>query len=91
MPNFTTFEVTVDIVDSFIKSFICYFPEKNQELFNICEDELLRVKGPAEDYTKKPNAYYLRFLELVTDAYAPNTPKMAALCEQFTLSKFVSL
>uniref|UniRef100_A0AC34GXQ6 Uncharacterized protein n=1 Tax=Panagrolaimus sp. ES5 TaxID=591445 RepID=A0AC34GXQ6_9BILA len=91
VPNYSSFEVTVDIVDSFIKSFLCYFQEKNQELFNICEDELLRINDVDEDYMKKPNLYYLKFLDMVTQAYAGDSPKMSALCEQFTLSKYTPL
>jgi nuclear pore complex protein Nup205 len=89
--DYASFEVTVDIIDSFIKSFLCYFQDKNQELFNICEDELSGINETDEDYIKKPNLYYLKFLDMVTHAYSADSSKVASLCEQFTLSKYTPL
>uniref|UniRef100_A0A7E4WAH4 Nucleoporin NUP188 homolog n=1 Tax=Panagrellus redivivus TaxID=6233 RepID=A0A7E4WAH4_PANRE len=90
-PDFDTYDFTVDIVDSFIKSFLCYFAEKVQELFAICANELSNTATYDDDYTKKPNLYYMKFLDVVTHAYAGNSPKMVALSEQFTVPQFAGL
>lgn len=89
VPDFHEMEICVDVMDSFLKSFLSYFPEKAQELLNVCEEEIMRL-APLDDEVKKPRMYYLKFLAVVTKTYSVDTPKIRGLCEQFTMSNYVS-
>jgi len=90
IPNFHEIEVCMDVIDSFVKNFLSYFPEKFHELLNLCEEEI-HTLAPLEDERKKPRMYYLKFLGIVARAYNANTPKIQGLCDQFTMPNFIGL
>lgn len=88
IPNVLELELVVDALDSFLKSFLSYFPEKAQELLNLCEEEISQM-NPMDDERKKSRLYYLKFLGIISKLYNNSSPKIQSLCEQFTMPNFV--
>ncbi|KAL3092852.1 hypothetical protein niasHT_030041 [Heterodera trifolii] len=71
-PAFFEFPFSIDVVDSLIKNFICYFRDKLVEMCNLCEEELYSLlmqhdktahQQMADDGASMPwqNHHYHRF------------------------------
>uniref|UniRef100_A0A914CLZ9 RecF/RecN/SMC N-terminal domain-containing protein n=1 Tax=Acrobeloides nanus TaxID=290746 RepID=A0A914CLZ9_9BILA len=84
--NFSNYSFSVDVMDSLIKNFICYLPEKLQEIFNLSEEEaeLLALEELRKDSSyAKGHQHFKAFLDLIISVYTPNTPQIREYCEFF--------
>uniref|UniRef100_A0A914HDJ1 Uncharacterized protein n=1 Tax=Globodera rostochiensis TaxID=31243 RepID=A0A914HDJ1_GLORO len=82
-PSFFDFTFTIDVVDSLIKNFICYFRDKLVELCNLCEEELYSLieetqrdgtrlswqNHPAKRAPNFANLNFKTFLEVIATLY----------------------
>lgn len=84
----------VELIDLFIKHFIIHCPNRLQELFNICEEELCCIEDATyilSDQVEKYSLHFKVFLNLITRLYDAQTPQLNNLAKQFFVSDFVSL
>ncbi|CAK5073025.1 unnamed protein product [Meloidogyne enterolobii] len=63
------FAFTVELIDNILKNFICYFPNKLVEMYNLCEDELQTM---AEYQNQENNENYFGNEEQQKTSRAPN-------------------
>ncbi|KAI1727325.1 nucleoporins domain-containing protein [Ditylenchus destructor] len=95
VPNFGRFHFLVDVLDSIIKNFICYFREKLHEMYNLCEEQLYDLAEKAA-HTKNlasahANLHFKSLIELITTIYEPDTEQIQNYAEQFTDPKCEAL
>uniref|UniRef100_A0A1I8B7V6 Uncharacterized protein n=1 Tax=Meloidogyne hapla TaxID=6305 RepID=A0A1I8B7V6_MELHA len=63
------FAFTVELIDNILKNFICYFPNKLIEMYNLCEEELQTM---AEYQNQENNENYFGNEEQQKTSRAPN-------------------
>lgn len=96
MHKFHENHAAVELIDLFIKHFIIHCPNRLQELFNICEEELGCIEefNLGASYIDDPiDKYPLHFkilLNLIKRLYDAQTPQLVNLAKQFFTSDFVS-
>jgi hypothetical protein len=84
----------VELIDLFVKHFIIHCPNRVQELFNTCEDELdcmEEVDVNSVDQADRCPLHFKVLLNLITRLYEGKTPQLVALAKQFFNLDFVSL
>lgn len=95
VPNFYKYNFLVDVLDSMIKNFICYFREKLHEMFNLCEDQLYVLTENTADAkniaASHTNLHFKSLIELITSIYEPDTQQIQNYAEQFTDPKCEAL
>jgi len=89
VPKLESYTFSVDVMDSTIKNFICYFREKLNEMYNVCEDErTASSKDEAKTFSKH---HFKALVELITALFTPTTPQLVSYSEQFMEPKFEAL
>ncbi|KAI3413722.1 hypothetical protein GPALN_011205 [Globodera pallida] len=97
-PSFFDFTFTIDVVDSLIKNFICYFRDKLVELCNLCEEELYSLieetqrdgtrlswqNQPAKRAPNFANLNFKTFLEMIATLYECEIPQIVKYSREFT-------
>lgn len=87
----------VELIDLFMKHFIIHCPDRLQEIFNICEEELCHIEEmEAANSTRveqidKYSLHFKVFINLITKLYEESTPQLVILARQFFVSDFVSI
>ena len=84
----------VELIDLFIKQFIIHCPDRLQEMFNICEEELCCIEEMDPSYVAidQIDKYPLHFkflLNLITRLYEGQTSQLTNLARQFFTSEYV--
>lgn len=86
----------VELIDLFMKHFIIHCPDRLQEIFNICEEELSHLEeleaatSARIDQIDKYSLNFKVFINLITKLYEESTPQLVTLARQFFVPDFVS-
>uniref|UniRef100_A0A915EIR7 Uncharacterized protein n=1 Tax=Ditylenchus dipsaci TaxID=166011 RepID=A0A915EIR7_9BILA len=96
VPKFERFSFLVDVLDSLVKNFLCYFREKLHEMYNLCEEELYSLTEEDREnrgitLSTYSNLHFKSMIELITNLYEPDTPQIEELSQQFTDPKCEAL
>lgn len=83
---------SVELIDLFIKHFIIHCPNRLQELFNVCEEELCCIEelSVSDDQIGRYSLNFKILLTIIKRLYEAQTPQLNRLSKHFFSSDFVS-
>ncbi|CAD5212487.1 unnamed protein product [Bursaphelenchus okinawaensis] len=86
VPNIYKYQSSIELIDKCLKDFIVYCPEKVQEMFSVCEEEVIIMEDPDLHKMHELKDFPLHFkvlLNIIREMYDEDTEQLVQLSLQF--------